>query len=180
MVISLVLVVRSWLVPVAPPAAATASVTVAQPQPRRRTSARSRGPKPGQLPVPSADPRLLLDLLKASEQVTYTGTGRNIFRAEAEPIVQPVTSPLQSKNAPPMAATPSTPPPPPINLRFFGFANRPGEAKRVFLAEGENVFIAAEGDIVARRYKVLHIGVNSVDIQDVLNNITQTIPLSQT
>jgi len=79
---------------------------------------------------------------------------------------------------------PPPPPPPvqqiaPITLRFFGFANRAGEPKRVFLADGDNVFVASEGEVVERRYKVLRIGVNSVDVQDLLNNVSTTIPLSQ-
>jgi len=46
------------------------------------------------------------------------------------------------------------PPPPPINLKFFGFANKPGEAKKIFLSQGEDVFIAGEGDmsIAATRF----------------------------
>jgi hypothetical protein len=56
---------------------------------------------------------------------------------------------------------PPIPPPPPINLKFFGFANRPGETKKVFLSQGEDIFIAGEGDIVDRRYRVLHISANS-------------------
>ena len=70
-------------------------------------------------------------------------------------------------------------PPPPINLKFFGFASKPGEAKRIFLSQGEDVFIAGEGDIVNRRYRVLHISPAAVDIEDVLNNNRQSIPLTQ-
>ena len=71
------------------------------------------------------------------------------------------------------------PPPPPITLKFFGFANRPGETKKVFLSQGEDVFIAAEGDIVDRRYRVLHISPTAVDVEDVLNNNRQSLPLTQ-
>ena len=69
-------------------------------------------------------------------------------------------------------------PPPPINLKFFGFASKPGEPKKIFLSQGEVVFIAAEGDIVDRRYRVLHISPGAVDIEDVLNNNKQSIPLT--
>jgi hypothetical protein len=41
------------------------------------------------------------------------------------------------------------------------------------------VFIAAEGDIVNRRYKILHIGTSSIEVEDVLNNNRQSIPLTQ-
>jgi hypothetical protein len=64
-------------------------------------------------------------------------------------------------------------------LKFFGFASKPGEAKKIFLSKGEDVFIAGEGDIVDRRYKVVQIAPASVTIQDVLTNNTQQIPLTQ-
>src|ERR671938_532739 len=50
-------------------------------------------------------------------------------------------------------------------------------AERRFLAENENVFVAKEGDIVARRYRVLHISPNSVEVEDIPNNNRQTLPL---
>jgi hypothetical protein len=74
---------------------------------------------------------------------------------------------------------PPPPPPPPINIKFFGFANKPGESRKVFLSQGEDVFIAVEGDIVDRRYKVLTISPMSVEIEDVLTNNRQSIPLTQ-
>jgi hypothetical protein len=47
------------------------------------------------------------------------------------------------------------------------------------LAKGQDVFIAGEGDIVDRRYKVLRIGPTSIELQDVLNNNRQSIPITQ-
>jgi len=83
---------------------------------------------------------------------------------------------ITKKNEPP--PPPGPPPKPPINLKFFGFASHAGEPTRIFLAQGDTVFIAYEGQIVDRRYKVLRITPNSVEIEDVLNNNRQTIPLS--
>ena len=89
----------------------------------------------------------------------------------------PVDVGLKGPKAPPQPP-PGPPPPPPIPLKFFGFASHTGEPKRIFLAQGDDVFIAEEGQIVDRRYKVLHINPTSVEIEDVLNNNHQTIPLS--
>ena len=50
--------------------------------------------------------------------------------------------------------------------------------KRVFLARGDDVFIASEGDIVNRRYKIMKINNNNIEVLDVLNNNRQTIPLT--
>lgn len=125
------------------------------------------------------DPTLDLRSLAQTEQTKYTGSGRNIFVAQVD-IPAPV-APAVVENAGPIGppAPPPPPPPPPINLKFFGFANKPGEPKKVFLSQGEDVFIAVEGDIVDRRYKIIHIGPASVEVEDVLYNNKQNIPLTQ-
>lgn len=130
-------------------------------------------------PAPSLDPTLRLDLLKESEDPKYTGSGRNIFNAASEPIPQPKASAVTDKPKQAQYTPPTPPPPPPITLQFYGFANKPGEPKRVFLKQGDDSFIAGEGDIVDRRYRVLHIGTSSVEIEDVINNNRQSIPLTQ-
>jgi hypothetical protein len=125
------------------------------------------------------DPTLDLRLLAQTEQTKYSGSGRNIFVAQVE-IPVPVASGI-AENVAPMGppAPPPPPPPPPITLKFFGFANKPGEPKKVFLSQDGDVFIAVEGDIVDRRYKVIHIGPTSVEVEDVLYNNRQNIPLTQ-
>jgi hypothetical protein len=126
----------------------------------------------------SLDPSLRYDWLKASEDTEYKGKGRNIFRAQAE-IPQPIVPPVTPNSADTASGPPPPAPPPPINIKFFGFANKPGESKKIFLSQGEDVFIAVEGDIVDRRYKVLVISPMSVEIEDVLTNNRQSIPLTQ-
>ena len=136
------------------------------------------GEKKGSSTQRSLDPTLRNDWLKISESNEYSGTGRNIFLATAE-------EPIPTPNAPGHTDTvvntgpPVPPPPPPINLKFFGFASKPGEPKKIFLSQGEDVFIASEGDIIDRRYKILRIAPMSVEVEDVLNNNRQSIPLTQ-
>ena len=134
-----------------------------------------------QAKVQSLDPTLRYDLLKASEDTKYEGAGRNIFMVHVEiprPVAPVTTTPQPevSKGPPP------PPPPPPIELKYYGFANvanKPGEPRSIFLAHGEDVFIAKEGDIVNRRYKIVHATTNAVEILDVLSNNRQSIPLTQ-
>jgi hypothetical protein len=132
--------------------------------------------RPGAAPR-SLDPQLRYDWLKASEDTKYEGVGRNIFKAQAE-IPKPEGSGATDKKAED-EGPPPPPPPPPINLKFFGFASKPGEPKKVFLSQGEDVFIAREGEIVDRRYKVVQISPMSVEIEDEMNNHRQSIPLTQ-
>jgi hypothetical protein len=164
-----------------PQAAANAPIinppTSAPPRPSRPNFRHPTGSADKKPPVPpSLDPTLKLTLLASSENMKYMGNGRNIFRAEEE-IPKPIASPVQEAKQDNLPPPP--PPPPPINLKFFGFASKAGEAKRIFLSKGEDVFIAGEGDIVDRRYKVVQIGPASVTIEDVLTNNTQQIPLTQ-
>ncbi|HEY1401682.1 MAG TPA: hypothetical protein VF953_08830 [Terriglobales bacterium] len=126
---------------------------------------------------PRLDPTLDLDLLRQSEQIKYAGNARNIFVA-GSPVPHDNGS-TDHKKVAEIRQPPPVPPPPPINLKFFGFANKPGEPKKVFLSQDGDIFIATEGDIVNRRYRVLHISPAAVDIEDVLNNNRQSIPLTQ-
>ena len=134
--------------------------------------------------VENLDPTLRLDLLASSEKTEYQGTGRNIFVSQAEdvPIPKPVARGNTDGEQTPGIGyqLPSPPQASPIPLKFYGFASSPGEPKRIFLKLGEDVFVAGEGEIVDRRYKVIRISATSVEIQDVVNSgPPQSIPLTQ-
>jgi hypothetical protein len=123
--------------------------------------------------------------LAASEKTQYQGNGRNIFVSQAEDIPQP-KGPGVTDTGKPGDETigsykiPPIPPQPPIPLKFYGFASSPGEPKKIFLKLGEDVFVAGEGEIVDRRYKVMRISATSVEIQDLVNSgPPQNIPLTQ-
>ncbi|MGE5325373.1 MAG: hypothetical protein ACM3SW_21070 [Actinomycetota bacterium] len=126
------------------------------------------------------DPTEHLATIEASRRVKYE-PGRNIFEMQAAPMPTPIANIRPPLPQGPPTPTPA-PPPPPIPLKFYGFANKPGEAKRIFLAEGDpqnsTVFIAKQGDIVDRRYRVVQIAATSVEIEDVLYNHKQRIPLT--
>jgi len=153
--------------------------------PASRGNAAAQPPRPGTrgpaiaIAANSLDPELRLPLLESSEGMKYEGTGRNIFVPGLENIPNPIAPGMPGGPKLPPQPPPGPPPPPPINLKFFGFASHAGEPTRIFLAQGDTVFIAYEGQIVDRRYKVVHINPASVEIEDVLNNNHQTIPLTQ-
>jgi hypothetical protein len=110
------------------------------------------------------DPRLDYEQLQLTENRIYEGTGRNIFRSEL--VVR-----TRKMVVPPRPALPSRVPEPvlsSIRLRFFGFASAPNEPRKAFLGEDDSVFVASEGEIVDRRYRVLKIDSNSVILEDLL------------
>ena len=157
-----------------------AAAPTLSPRAQKRSTA-----KPGKKQKPeNLDPTLRLDLLAASEKTEYQGNGRNIFVSSAEDVV--IQKPVARANTDGGATSPIiyTPPNPPqaapIPLKFYGFASSPGEPKRIFLKLGEDVFVAGEGEIVDRRYKVIRISATSVEIQDVVTSgPPQSIPLTQ-
>jgi hypothetical protein len=160
----------------------SSSAQAAAPSPTRASS--RSGTKGGKKPrLENLDPTLRLDLLASSEQTLYEGNGRNIFVSQAEDVVIPKPgSPgvTDTQIAIKGYQTPTIPQAPPIPLRFYGFASSAGEPKKIFLKLGEDVFVAGEGEIVDRRYKVIRISPTSVEIQDVVNSgPPQSIPLTQ-
>jgi hypothetical protein len=135
-------------------------------------------------PAQNLDPTLHLQELASAEQVKYEGSGRNIFISQPDPVIPTPLAPgvtgKPGDKKDTVIQIPQQAPPPPIPLKFFGFANHPGEPKKVFLIKGEDTFIAGEGEIVDRRYKVVRISPTSVEIQDlVVSGPPQSIPLTQ-
>jgi hypothetical protein len=159
------------------------SAQAAPPSLTRAVTQRSKA-KPGKKPKPeNLDPTLKMSLLEATEQTRYQGSGRNIFVSQAEEIViQKPIAPGHTdvQKAPEIYQPPQPQAPTPIPLKFYGFASQPGEPKKIFLKLNDDVFVAGEGEIVDRRYKVLRITNTSVEIQDVVNSgPPQNIPLTQ-
>jgi hypothetical protein len=173
--------------PVVAPVVVTAPVKVA-PAAKTGTAVavapgKAAGPAAKDLGTTSAqlDPTLRMEAMLVTESLVYSGSGRNIFSASSVPIDIPKPiAPVRPKGpvvpvAPPEPVAP--PPPPPIDLKFFGTASAPDGTRMAFLLHGDDVFLASDGDIVQRRYKVVSIMVNSIVVEDLGNNNRQTLPL---
>jgi hypothetical protein len=116
--------------------------------------------------------------MRQAESLEYNGTGRNIFSQFSAPgaIPKPI-APIRQAHVD--TGPPAPPPPPPINLGFYGYAAERTGQKQVFLLHGDDIFIASEGDVVDRRYRVVKIGTASVQVEDIPYHNTQTLPLRQ-
>lgn len=125
------------------------------------------------------DPTLKMGPMLVTEQLVYSGTGRNIFSLASAPveIPKPVASARPKPTAPVFTPPPGPPPPPPIDLKFFGTEVNSQGKRRAFLLHGDDVFLASDGDIVQRRYRILAVSANSVQVEDMTNNNRQTLPL---
>ena len=127
------------------------------------------------------DPTLHDGPMRAAESLVYAGLGRNIFGTgpDAQPVTKVAQSAFPARPVPQAPVAPvnlGPPPPPPINLKFFGVATRMG-VRRALLLSGDDVFLASQGDIVQRRYRIVSIAATSITIEDVPNNNQQSLPL---
>jgi hypothetical protein len=106
---------------------------------------------------------------------------RNPFRFKAAP---PAPSPLPPsivKSQPPPGAVvpgPSQPAPPPrIGLKYIGDMADPAKpgGKIAILSDGRGVYYGREGEVIEGRYRIVKIGVESVDLAYLDGRGRQTI-----
>ena len=131
-----------------------------------------------------ADVKESLDLASLLKEIPeYAGRGRNLFAFGSLPVVSP-----------PPVTPPTTPPPPPtrtpaiptagagrVDLKFAGYVETKtpaGETKKyAVLLDGSEILTGAEGDLVANRYRIVQIGLESVTVGVQGSETTQRIPL---
>jgi hypothetical protein len=118
-------------------------------------------------PIKVENPTLRVDKVRASQAVEYSGRHRNIFSETLPPPV--LTAAQEAARRGPVG--PQAPPPPPplvVNLKFFGYLDdRSDGTKKAFFTDGdENVFIAAEGDTLQNRFRLLKIRNDSVEMEE--------------
>lgn len=131
------------------------------------------------------DPTLHMEAMQRTEALVYSGSGRNIFAAPsapAPPSLAQANFPARPKGPAgiPPAIYSGPPPPPAIDLKFFGTVTAENGTVKAFLLNGDNVFLAVPGDVVERRYRVVSMAANSITVEDLPNRNTQTLPLLAT
>jgi hypothetical protein len=127
-----------------------------------------RVPRLSQGPV---DPTLRLGTLRDTEAAFYLGNGRDIFHVvEDRRMVEPPRK-EETKVDPPKVVVVA-----PIPLSFFGFSRKNG-VSTVFLSKGDDVFLAKEGDIVDRRYRIVRVAPDAVEVQDLLSERSERLML---
>jgi len=185
---------------VAPQASAgvPATAAVSRTESSRRSASQEFRPSlkhKGGIDPNTIDPKLRLDLLARVQSVEVAPAVRNLFQfgAVAVPALPAGPGmkngkiiPGQGPNAPVAGSgfdaggPPAPPPPPPITLKYYGYtAKRADGPKRAFFLDGEDIFVAAEGELIKKRYRVVHIGTNSAEVEDTQFNHKQPLPLAE-
>ena len=127
---------------------------------------------------PATAPDVHLRALDAERPKPIPGE-RNLFRFRPKPPpAPPPVPPPVVRNIPGGPSGP--PPPPPIPLKFIGIVEAPAQSKRIaaLVDSTGHAFQGREGDIVAGQYRVLKIGVESIEMAYLDGRGRQTIRLS--
>jgi hypothetical protein len=133
------------------------------------------------VPLDVQEPQLRLDLLARIQKSEYAGSHRNVFIAAPPPPPKPVGDQATARFVGPRVPPP-LPPPPPVQVpgEFFGYASTPGTARRIaFFKNGDDVLLIAEGDLFLGNFRLVHIGDDSVDVQEVSSGRHATVPMTQ-
>ena len=118
------------------------------------------------------DPTLHLEALRLTETSTYEGSGRNLF----EPIIPLPTVPGLTDHEFRLSKPPEIAAPFSTDLKFYGFSSN-ANSRRIFLLKGDDLFIAQEGDTIDRRYRIIRVMRDSVEVEDVLAGARERIYL---
>ncbi len=138
------------------------------------------------------DPRIHLELLAKVRAVPLEGGSSSLFDFSKPPEaalpkvdpIKPVAVPVPPPAPKPPTAPPkpTTPPPPPIPFKYYGYSGKAtdGQIEGLFL-EGDpntgNIYAKREGDVIKDRYKLVHIGLRSVTVEDTVTHNQQTLKI---
>ncbi len=127
----------------------------------------------------SGVPDVRLDVLEAERPQPVAGT-RNPFRFKPKP---PPPPPAETRSGAPAAAAPGPPPGPPplppIPLKVIGIVETPEHRKIAVLNDGRGTPIyGSEGQVVLGQFRILRIGVESIEMSYLDGRGRQTIRLT--
>ncbi|HXQ26025.1 MAG TPA: hypothetical protein VN822_06430 [Candidatus Acidoferrales bacterium] len=132
------------------------------------------------VPLDVQEPQLRLDQLEKLRKLEYSGSHRNIFVAAPPPVAKPAGRAMKAPE--PFVGPMKPPPPPPLQVpgEFFGYAAQPDTGRKfAFFTSGDDVFVVAEGDTFLNNFRVVHIGNDSADVEEISTGRRATVPMTQ-
>jgi hypothetical protein len=129
-------------------------------------------------PLNVDNPALRLDILQRFLALEYKGVHRSIFSAS----LPPPPTPPPTKQVEVAPGPPPGPPPLTVDAKYFGYvSDYGGSHRRAFFAtsNNEDVIIAAEGDTLLGRFRVIRLTNTSADVEEVSSGRRTTLALEQ-
>ena len=122
-------------------------------------------------------PRIDLNRLEAPRSRSGAGR-RDLFDFGVPPTPPPTPVPVTVPTPVPTPVVPTPTPLPPLTVRYVGaIEDKRGLKVAVFLTDKEEVLTGQAGQLVGNRFRIVRIGLESVDIQEVGSEQTRRIPL---
>jgi len=122
------------------------------------------------------NPALHLDRIERLRKLEYKPTGRDIFSS----VLPPPPKKIEPAHTPPPTG-PNLPPPPPalvVPFKYYGFTDDVATKKRRgFFTNGEEVFIASEGELVLGKYRIITISSSSAEVEEVGSSRRATLTM---
>jgi hypothetical protein len=149
-----------------------------------RTAGTAPAARKQQAAAPPKSPGVNLEALNG-DRPKVGAAERNLFRFKPKPPPPPPPPPIQVPSPVTVVnPVPTGPPPPPalapIALKFIGLMESPNQKQKIaVLSDGRNApFLGKEGDIIEGRYRILKIGVESIELAYADGRGRQTIRLT--
>lgn len=132
-------------------------------------------------PAVAEAPLPVIDFARITNPPPAPGLGsRDLFDFAAPPPT-PIPSALPREMVEREEITPITvptpPPPPPLNIKYIGAVERKGAKVAMFMTDRSEVLTGQAGETVGNRFRIVKIGLESVDIQEVGSDQVRRIPL---
>lgn len=136
---------------------------------------------------PSGDELPRIDLARVgADKAKATAGKRDLFdfsaatatQAQAQPTPAPSPS-FDEEDLNPFGDTPASPTPAPVlNVKYVGsVSDKRGFKVAVLMTDRKELLTGQAGELVANRFRIVNIGLESVDIQDVGSERVRRIPL---
>ena len=130
-------------------------------------------------PLSVQEPQLRLDLLENLKK-DYPSSHRDIFNYGPPPVPAKTPEQMRAEKRYPTVNPPPPPPPVQVPAEFFGYAATPATGKRVaFFKQGDEVLVVAEGDTFLNNFRLLHIGNDSAEVEQISDRRHATVPMQQ-
>ena len=148
-----------------------------------RSANRRNAPRAAAAESTSAADDVKLEALQTA-RTEPAATGRNPFRFTPKAPPPPPPRPAGSGAASPSASAPmpsapaGPPPPPPITLKFIGLVEKADGTKIAVLSDGRRPMHGVEGQELEGQYRLLKIGLESIEISYLDGRGRRTIPLT--
>jgi hypothetical protein len=129
-------------------------------------------------PVGSESPLPVIDFSRVENPEPDPSLGLRDLFAFATPPPTPIPPPPPTTMATPAPVTVPTPPPlPPMNIKYIGAVERRGAKVAMFITDKSEVLTGQAGELVGNRFRIVKIGLESADIQEIGSDQVRRIPL---